>query len=151
MSSDDTKRFDNPEENQLDTNETRQLVAPDDGSTKVLSITESPIPKRLRVVMPDQSELVFDNISPHLTIGRKSLVNTRQIDIDMEPFDKGIFGVSRVHALILADQRRGLLIKDMQSTNGTFLNGSKLKALDERSLVSGDSIKCGNLKIQVFF
>ncbi|MDX2075880.1 MAG: FHA domain-containing protein [bacterium] len=153
MSSDDTKRFDTPDESPLDTSETRQLgtLPIDDNGTKVLATVGALIPKRLRVVMPDKSEMVFDSLVPHLTVGRSSTVNTRHIDIDMEIYDKGVFGVSRFHAMIIPDDKHGLVVKDMQSTNGTYVNGKKLKANDNYPLANGDFVKFGNLKVQLFF
>lgn len=154
MSSEDTKRFDTPEENEGDAGETRQLnILPPanttDGGTVIL--VGSLVPKRVRVVMPDMSELVFDNIAPHLTVGRRSNIASRHIDIDMEDYDKGIFGVSRFHAMIIPDDRHGLIIKDMQSTNGTYVNGKKVKSNETYPLADGDFIKFANLKVQIFF
>lgn len=153
MSSEDTKRFDNSEEEpEGDAGETRQLnILPPqvDGGTVIL--VGSLVPKRLRVVMPDKSELVFDNIAPHLTVGRRSNIATQHIDIDMENFDQGVFGVSRFHAMIIPDERYGLIIKDMQSTNGTYVNGKRVKSNDTYPLANGDFVKFGNLKVQLFF
>lgn len=159
MSSEDTKRFDTPEDNQDEGDQfgaTRKLnmlppsnLSNDNGNTIVLS--QSLVPKRLRVVMPDRSELVFDNIAPYLTVGRRSNVGNRHIDIDMEDYDKGVFGVSRVHATIAPDLHHGLVIKDMQSTNGTYVNGKKIKPNENYPLADGDYIKFANLKVQIFF
>lgn len=151
MVAEDTKRFDTTDDK--DSNETRQLLPQPvevDG-TKVLVSANGLIPKRLRVIMPDKSEMVFDSLLPHLTVGRSSTVNTRRIDIDMELYDKGYFGVSRFHAMIIPDSQHGLIIKDMQSTNGTYINGKKLKANETYPLADGDFVKFGNLKVQLFF
>ncbi|MCU0482060.1 MAG: FHA domain-containing protein [Anaerolineae bacterium] len=150
MAGEDTKRFDTPDE--IDASETRQLLPPVEvDGTKMLVTAGGLIPKRLRVIMPDKSELVFDSLSPHLTVGRSSTVNTRRIDIDMEIYDKGYFGVSRFHAMIIPDNQHGLVIKDMQSTNGTYINGKKLRANENYPLADGDFVKFGNLKVQLFF
>lgn len=49
-------------------------------------------------------------------------------------------GVSRHHAKILMDADNQCILKDLASTNGTFINGEKI---DERELVDGDRIQLG--------
>lgn len=52
-------------------------------------------------------------------------------------------GVSRRHALIVATPS-GFTIKDLQSQNGTFVNGERIT---ERPLVDGDCILIGNAEL----
>jgi hypothetical protein len=52
-------------------------------------------------------------------------------------------GVSRRHALIVATPS-GFTIKDLQSQNGTFVNGDRIT---ERPLVDGDCILIGNAEL----
>ncbi|RMG70234.1 MAG: FHA domain-containing protein [Chloroflexi bacterium] len=115
-----------------------------------VELVEAPIPDRLRIIMPDASVLVFDEFTPYLIIGRKTRSGKVNIDIDLMPYDAGVNGVSRVHAMIMADST-GMMIKDLNSTNGTFLNGQQLQSSRPYPLRSGDRVKCGNLKIEVIF
>lgn len=145
---DKTHQFDDESDEQplLDENGTQQLIDPGSG----LVVYTSPVPDRLRVILPDQSEQVFDNISPYLIVGRKTVTGSKAIDIDMTPFDKGVYGVSRVHARILPDST-GLVIQDLKSTNGTEINGRALQPSQSYPLHSGDTVKFGNLKVQFVF
>jgi putative nucleotidyltransferase with HDIG domain len=55
--------------------------------------------------------------------------------------------VSRTHAEIVPSQR-GWRIRDLQSTNGTFLNGTRL-GLADWPLRERDVLKCGNITLVV--
>jgi pSer/pThr/pTyr-binding forkhead associated (FHA) protein len=53
--------------------------------------------------------------------------------------------VSKHHALITVDDSRGIKIKDMESMNGTYVNG---KRIDKESFISvNDVIKVGNKNV----
>jgi pSer/pThr/pTyr-binding forkhead associated (FHA) protein len=67
---------------------------------------------------------------------------------NLGPFRAYTHGVSRLHAVI----RRGVnnvLVSDLESANGTFVNGQRLPANEERSLSHGDVVSLGGLKIQI--
>lgn len=117
---------------------------------KALAAYKSPVPDRLRVVFPDKSVKVFNSLHPQLVIGRRTQNNYGQVDVDMSPFDDGVQGVSRIHAVIVPETS-GLVIKDMQSTNGTFINSRKLMPVQPYPLADGDNIKVGNLRIELYF
>jgi pSer/pThr/pTyr-binding forkhead associated (FHA) protein len=59
-------------------------------------------------------------------------------------------GVSRHHAKII---RRGreVLIEDLGSVNGTFLNHKKLTPYLARALKSGDELRLGTLTLRISF
>jgi pSer/pThr/pTyr-binding forkhead associated (FHA) protein len=69
-------------------------------------------------------------------------------DIDVSNFPKSQ-AVSRIHANILVDDNN-YLIEDLESTNGTYLNHSRLTPLIPRQLNPGDRIDLGKEK-QVTF
>ena len=82
------------------------------------------------------------------TLGRVSEGQPVMPDIDLGPFRAYTHGVSRLHAVI----RRGVnnvLVSDLESANGTFVNGQRLPANEERSLSHGDVVSLGGLKIQI--
>ncbi len=58
-------------------------------------------------------------------------------------------GVSREHACIFA-RGRTLMVEDLGSTNGTFLNGTRIDPGPHYPLHSGDVLKFGNLKVKVY-
>jgi len=55
-------------------------------------------------------------------------------------------GISREHALILRDEANGCFtIEDLQSTNGTKVNGKRVRSAD---LAHGDSIEVGHTRFR---
>ena len=52
--------------------------------------------------------------------------------------------VSRMHARVLQDQG-SFYLEDSNSTNGTFLNKSRLQPYERKKLEQGDEIRCGNV------
>lgn len=51
--------------------------------------------------------------------------------------------VSRIHCRLTLSETDGLLLEDLGSTNGTFLNGERVT---RRTVVSGDLIKVGRVE-----
>ncbi len=63
--------------------------------------------------------------------------------------DEGMsYGVSRQHACIHQNDQ-GLQVEDMDSTNGTFLNGQRLSPFKVYPLHNGDVLQLGKLEIKV--
>lgn len=52
--------------------------------------------------------------------------------------------VSRMHARVLQDQG-SFYLEDSNSTNGTFLNKTRLQPYERKKLEQGDEIRCGNV------
>jgi hypothetical protein len=52
--------------------------------------------------------------------------------------------ISRQHARVTAMQKGEYTLADLDSTNGTYLNGLRLNATEEMPLMHGDRIKLGN-------
>jgi hypothetical protein len=78
-------------------------------------------------------------------IGRADKSNL-QPDMDLSHLDKGKSGVSRQHAVLLpADD--GLYLIDLDSTNGTWVNGLYLQPGHKHRLSTGDVIEFGTLKM----
>lgn len=70
--------------------------------------------------------------------------------VDLTVFGAYKLGVSRLHAeLVLHGQ--SLRIIDLDSANGTFVNGSQLLPREQRSLNNGDTLQLGNLVMRVVF
>ena len=82
------------------------------------------------------------------TIGRTAEGQPVMPDIDLTPYQAYSHGVSRLHAVI----KRGLaeiLLMDLDSANGTFVNGERLEPDEERALSNGDVVALGGFKIQI--
>lgn len=68
--------------------------------------------------------------------------------IDLSPFRAQENGVSRRHAIILA-RKKFLTLRDLGSTNGTYLNGLRIMPEQDMPLEHGDKIRFGRLDTQL--
>lgn len=125
---------------------TRRLRAPGepggaDGlsldSVLILQIGETPDP----IVVQIRQEIVLGRY-PHRGDGPTYL--------NLTPYGAEEAGVSRRHARLL-HLHRAVYLMDMNSTNGTQLNGQPLPAGIEKRLRDGDEILLGRLKLTLFF
>jgi len=83
-----------------------------------------------------------------VVIGRTDPRSNLKPDIDLAPHDAQAYGVSRQHALLLPTDS-GLSLIDLDSTNGTWINGLYLQPGLRYNLRSGDRIELGTLKLIV--
>ena len=82
------------------------------------------------------------------TLGRISEGQPIMPDIDLSPYYAYANGVSRLHAVIkrVDDQ---VILMDLGSSNGTYLNGKRMTPNVEQGLNHGDVVMFGKLKIQI--
>jgi hypothetical protein len=82
------------------------------------------------------------------TMGRSSEGQPIMPDIDLSPYQAYARGVSRLHAVI----RRAvgqIVLMDLDSANGTYINGKKIEPNVEEPIANGDIVALGKLKIQI--
>ncbi len=84
-----------------------------------------------------------------VTIGRYS-PGEKPPTVDLTPFNGSLMGVSRQHALITKDET-GYKVKDLSSTNGTWLNEVRLPSQEPYTLQSGDILRLGQVNTSVYF
>jgi len=85
-----------------------------------------------------------------LLLGRFDPVTRVSPDVDLNTYNATEKGVSRRHASII--RRDGALhLVDLESPNGTYLNGQKLIPHQSRVLRDGDDIRLGHLVLRVTF
>lgn len=110
---------------------------------------------RLVLVLPDGSErfVVRPQVSVRgMTIGRRSGENLVKPDVDLTELDAVESGISRIHATFLYDGRtHTLYVADLDSTNGTILNGMRLPPKMRTVLRHGDELQLGQLLFLVRF
>ncbi len=82
------------------------------------------------------------------TLGRIGEGQPIMPDIDLSPYQAYASGVSRLHAVLKRDAKR-VMIMDLGSSNGTFVNGKRLNPNIDQPINNGDIIALGKLKIQV--
>jgi CheY-like chemotaxis protein len=85
-----------------------------------------------------------------MIVGRSDMGSGFRPEIDLMPFDAFNRGVSRRHALITVKNNR-LFLRDLNSTNGTFVNGTPCGAGQEIRLRHGDEVQLGRLRMQMTF
>lgn len=69
-------------------------------------------------------------------------------DVDLSPYDAFEQGVSRLHSeLKLSDD--GVYIVDLDSANGTLVNGKRIEIQKPMSLKHGDIIQLGRMRLQL--
>ncbi|NWF68522.1 MAG: FHA domain-containing protein [Chloroflexi bacterium] len=71
-------------------------------------------------------------------------------DVDLNPYGALQNGVSRRHAAIAHD-KGALYIEDLESTNGTRINGFQLTPNQKYRLRDGDELELGRIRIVVRF
>ena len=89
-------------------------------------------------------------IRGEIILGRISQASEEATYLDLTPFGADEAGVSRRHARLLRDGR-AVYLMDLNSTNGTRVNGEPLAAGVEKRLRDGDEIRLGRLKVFVYF
>ncbi|NOY99417.1 MAG: FHA domain-containing protein [Chloroflexi bacterium] len=82
------------------------------------------------------------------TLGRVSEGQPIMPDVDLTPYRAYECGVSRLHTVLKKIDDR-IVIMDLGSSNGTFVNGNRLEPNKEYPLAHGNIISLGKLKIQV--
>lgn len=103
---------------------------------------------KLRVV--GTASIIETEVSRSMLLGRSDEKSAAKPDVDLGPFNGYQLGVSRQHANISARNSR-ITIRDLNSANGTFLNGGKLEPGKEYKLVHNDTIRLGKLELQCLF
>jgi pSer/pThr/pTyr-binding forkhead associated (FHA) protein len=83
-------------------------------------------------------------------LGRFNSSKQRSNHIDLTPFGAGDKGVSRIHAQIHMDNDK-VYIADMDSTNGTFVDGVRLQAHHPSQIRQGSEIMLGKLHLQIMY
>lgn len=106
-------------------------------------------PGQIAISVTGTGQSVLLESRPEYVIGREGQEQDVP-DVNLGPFGAREKGVSRKHAVLRVD-RRQLLLLDLGSSNGTWLNGAQLAPQEPIRLESGDEIRLGKLLLKVFF
>ena len=129
----DTKKLDSDKLLQKYTREVPESDSPDTG---------------IALFLPRQTEPVVITDKNIITMGRNDPVSGINPTLDLTDYHGAELGVSRFHAEISINDAR-YYIKDMGSTNGTYVNGTKVAPYKLTQIRSGDQIRLGHLSILV--
>ncbi|MBI1279428.1 MAG: FHA domain-containing protein [Anaerolineaceae bacterium] len=83
-------------------------------------------------------------------MGREDQVTDSELNIDLSPYQATEYGVSRQHAS-LELVRKTVMLTDLGSTNGTFLNEQRVMPRQRRVVRHNDEIRLGKLIIYIYF
>jgi hypothetical protein len=86
---------------------------------------------------------------PEFILGRGGALASKPL-FDLSGFDAYAMGVSRSHVMIMAVEDKYVLV-DLNSANGTWLNGERLVPTKKYDLPSGAVIQLGRLKLLVIY
>ena len=104
-------------------------------------------PRSIHLQICSTKRIVETPLIHTLVLGRLDPANNVFPEIDLSE-DSGMEqGVSRKHAQIKREGR--VLVEDMGSLNGTFINGRRLAAYYPEELHHGDQLQLGKLLIDV--
>ena len=103
------------------------------------------------IMIPSGSRKLKFTPEKDIYIGRSDQESLHNPDINLEEDGGGELGVSRNHAMIKFDKMgEGLVILDLNSTNGTYLNQYRLPPELPYPLKNGDEVQFGNLLVHIF-
>lgn len=106
-------------------------------------------PTQITVIIPSSRRRLTLSLVEQIQIGRSDPDSGYHPELDLS-LDQGIEkGVSRKHA-ILESSQQGVVLIDLDSTNGTTLNNHKLPAQKPFLLQDGDEIRFGDLLVHIF-
>jgi CheY-like chemotaxis protein len=141
-----------PEASQLQVN-TRHLQMPVEAAQPAPSQTGPLDLKRPWVVefrVVGTASTIQARVGDTMVLGRSDSTGGYTPEVDLSKFDAFSKGVSRKHAVItIKDQK--LMIRDLNSTNGTRLNNVLCKPGEEYRLRHGNELMLGTLRLQVSF
>ncbi|RMF81760.1 MAG: FHA domain-containing protein [Chloroflexi bacterium] len=124
---------------------TRQLLRKNFEGTTLLSPEQDVLlhfPKNPEpVILPPLKQVVF---------GRSTKDHNTNPHFDLTEYGAYRYGVSRLHAVIQREEEQ-LVLVDLRSTNGTYLNGERLAPHESRIVRNGDQISFGKLLMYVYF
>ena len=130
----------------IHTAEARQVAQADAGRT------QPPPPAHLQswisLNMIESGQILPLADRTEFTLGRSAEGQPIVPDVDLSPQNAYASGVSRLHAVLKLIQEQ-IVIMDLGSSNGTYLNGSRLTPSVETPVAHGDVIYLGKLKMQV--
>lgn len=87
-----------------------------------------------------------------IIIGRSTSGSAMMPDIDLNSRQAADFGVSRMHVAVSYDaQQNAVLLSDLGSVNGTFINSQRVVPKEIRVLRHGDELRLGRLVLLVSF
>jgi hypothetical protein len=107
-------------------------------------------PLTVTFVIPGTRHHLTVELTDHVLVGRADAGEDVSPDLDLTEHEGMEKGVSREHAALHMSEK-GIVLFDLDSTNGTMLNNNRLPPEQPFLLKSGDEVRFGDLLVHVFF
>ncbi|HRQ42181.1 MAG TPA: FHA domain-containing protein [Chloroflexota bacterium] len=104
-------------------------------------------PRQVTFVIPSSRRRLQLELRQEIKVGRADAEMSPELDLT--PDDGAEKGVSRLHASIKS-VKKGIVLIDLDSTNGTMLNTYRLPPNRPYPLKNGDEIRFGDLLTHIF-
>jgi pSer/pThr/pTyr-binding forkhead associated (FHA) protein len=125
-----------------------QFTAADSAKRKLHSRNEDDSTMQISLLLPNHSEPIVIRNKVTITLGRADRQRNAIPTLDLTAENALMLGVSRLHAKILYTDAC-FYLKDMGSTNGTWLNQQRFAPYQMLPLNHGDQIRLGDLPILI--
>ena len=103
------------------------------------------------LAMEGAEELIYVRDAEEVTLGRGDTVQRgRHVFVGLVAADDTGYGVSRKHASLYTSSN-GIYLKDHNSTNGTWINGTRIPPETRQTITHKDVLKLGHLRVVVGF
>jgi predicted component of type VI protein secretion system len=87
-------------------------------------------------------------VKERMVIGRGGAGDGEMPDLDFTAFDASSLGMSRLHAALTFEDDM-LYLQDLNSTNGTRINGFTIKPQRSYRLRNGDELEFGDFRMSI--
>jgi pSer/pThr/pTyr-binding forkhead associated (FHA) protein len=105
-------------------------------------------PATLRFAIWDRADVIEVDANQMVTLGRA--VDGETVTVDLSKYHARLLGVSRRHAQVFPTPT-GMAVRDLNSANGTSLNGTPLQSGKAYDLRHSDELQIGGLYVTVYF
>lgn len=105
--------------------------------------------KSLTIIIPSCRQRLILPLRENIQVGRADEEGDFYPDLDLTEYNGGQKGISRHHAVFEASES-GVVLIDLDSTNGTYLNNFRLPGKRPYLVKDGDEIRFGELLVHIF-
>ncbi len=109
-----------------------------------------PVGEGLSLFVAGEVRPLIVSVQEQVILGRHTKTERSPSVVDLTPYNAGLLGVSRKHAAISMSEGHYTL-RDLNSTNGTWLNEKQVPSDTPFILRNGDQVRLAQLIISVYF
>jgi pSer/pThr/pTyr-binding forkhead associated (FHA) protein len=131
------------------TSSSDSLPTPEQPSLWDQELPPSEEASQVSFLIPSSGRRVNLSLDEAIYIGRADPAKNNYPELDLTEDNGAEYGVSRLHAAVKLSHQ-GVVITDLNSTNGTILNNFRLPSDLPYPLHSGDELRFGYLLVNVF-